>query len=288
MNAWKAGVSWLVVLVSLSFFSQVVFAVGTNDIEVKQWITKNPPNVKELNGKVTVIDFWATWCRPCRESIPHLRQLASKYRLSGVEVIGLSEDRDKTAEQLQEFVVANKINYHIAIDNGSADWFGIQGYPTIVILNHKGQLVWKGYPWDKQMETSIEKAVADAPPPVTGAVDLGMFSYLKKALFGGKNFAKAYDEIKSFVGDTAHQEKAVVASQVIQTIDNNISKYIALAENLISDNPLDAYNLYAELIKRYDGIDAVAPAKAEYLKLKNSEGIKNRILASDTVSEIPK
>ncbi len=78
------------------------------EITVGQWITDSPPNVSDLRGRVTVLDFWAMWCAPCVRSIPHFIELTNKYSKKGVDFVGLSQD--KSVDELRKFVKAKKIN----------------------------------------------------------------------------------------------------------------------------------------------------------------------------------
>lgn len=137
--------------------------VGKNapDIVIREWVTSNPPDVKNMANKVYVLEFWATWCSPCVRNIPHLIKLTDKYKNKGVEFISLSQD--KSEKELRKFVKKKKINYHVAIDYGSTDLFKIESYPTAFVVNHKGLIVWRGSPSHLGFEKAITKAVAAIP-----------------------------------------------------------------------------------------------------------------------------
>jgi thiol-disulfide isomerase/thioredoxin len=115
----------------------------------------------KLAGKVRVIDFWATWCSSCVAEIPHFVQLCEKYKSMGVEFIALSQD--KSCERVRKMINDKGINYNVAIDNGSADDFDIGGYPTVVVIDRSGKIIWMGFPWLSGFEKAITFALNTQP-----------------------------------------------------------------------------------------------------------------------------
>ncbi len=118
------------------------------DLEFNDAITGTPVSIKKLKGKVVVIDFWATWCGPCIEEMPKMKQLYAKYRGRGVEFIGVS--LDQPAEQgglqsLKDFVKENGITWpQYYQGNGwestfSASW-GINAIPRVFVVDQAGKL----------------------------------------------------------------------------------------------------------------------------------------------------
>jgi cytochrome c biogenesis protein CcmG/thiol:disulfide interchange protein DsbE len=99
--------------------------------------------MKDLSNKVVVIDFWATWCGPCREEIPHLNKLYSDYKGQGLEIIGIS--MDDGPEVVKEFARELRMEYPVVMGNDElADQFGgILGLPTTFIVDRKGNIVKK-------------------------------------------------------------------------------------------------------------------------------------------------
>ncbi len=116
-----------------------------------QWLEKKP----ETEGKPMIVEFWATWCPPCRSSIPHLNEIYTKYKDQGLQIVGITdEDRAK----IKKFEKEVPIEYAVALDaNGKyAKPFGIQGIPHAVLVDKTGKIVWEGHPMSLK-ESQIEE-----------------------------------------------------------------------------------------------------------------------------------
>jgi thiol-disulfide isomerase/thioredoxin len=102
-------------------------------------------DLAQYKGKVVLVDFWATWCGPCRAEIPNIRQNWDKHHDSGFEVIAVSVDNDLTA--LQFFVAEEKPPRTVVADNhpknqkSMAARFGIRGIPAFILVGRDGKVV---------------------------------------------------------------------------------------------------------------------------------------------------
>lgn len=98
--------------------------------------------LSDFKGKVVILDFWATWCPPCREEIPGFIELQKQYGDKGLTVIGISLDQGGS-EVVSAFVKAEKINYPIVLgDEAVAHNYGdIQAIPTTFIIDPNGNIV---------------------------------------------------------------------------------------------------------------------------------------------------
>jgi peroxiredoxin len=121
-------------------------------------------SLSDFKGKVVVLDFWATWCPPCREEIPHFIELQNEFKDKGVTVVGVSLDSTGPADVAQ-FVKANGMNYPIVMgDEQTATAYGAdQGIPTTVVIDGRGNIVAThlGLADKDTFESDIKKALAD-------------------------------------------------------------------------------------------------------------------------------
>ncbi|MCA1826094.1 MAG: TlpA family protein disulfide reductase [Myxococcales bacterium] len=97
------------------------------------------------HGKVTMVDFWATWCAPCRASMPRIQKVWQEYARAGVDLFSVdtddpSPDRDA---QVSEFLMQNRLTFPVVLDDGSAEQaFSVVSLPTMVLLDKEGKIVW--------------------------------------------------------------------------------------------------------------------------------------------------
>jgi thiol-disulfide isomerase/thioredoxin len=100
-------------------------------------------NLSSFKGKVVLIDFWASWCGPCRASNPGVVRLYAKYKTQGFEVLGVTVDTKKDA--WLKAIQHDKITYTQVIntsgDNSPAAVYGIRFIPSTFLLNKKGEIV---------------------------------------------------------------------------------------------------------------------------------------------------
>ena len=115
-------------------------------------------NVNDYKGRVLVLDFWATWCGPCKMEIPHLIELQEKYRDEGLTIIGitLDENPDKDVPPYAAEVGMNYVN--VRGTDAMKSEYGVIGLPTIVVYDRDGNEVMKrpGYIEKDQLEGIIK------------------------------------------------------------------------------------------------------------------------------------
>jgi thiol-disulfide isomerase/thioredoxin len=118
-------------------------------LDIAEWIKGEPVEMTE-NDKVYVVEFWATWCGPCRTSIPHLTELQEKYK-DDVVFIGVSDEDAATVKPFVE-EYGDKMDYRVVVDNNRTTYqnymeaYGQNGIPTAFIVDKDLKVAWVGHP----------------------------------------------------------------------------------------------------------------------------------------------
>lgn len=132
-----------------------------------QFVKGGPVRIEP--GKVFVVEFWATWCPPCRTSIPHLTDVAHRFEDEKVVVVGISTE---TVDIVKPFVeqMGDKMDYHVAVDpegkvsRGYSQAFDRGTIPHAFVVDTAGRVVWYGHPMDN-LEQVLAQVVAGTFDP---------------------------------------------------------------------------------------------------------------------------
>ncbi len=139
------------------------------EIKVEKWLKGDPVDLAARKGKgVTVVEFWATWCAPCVQSVPHLTELQHKYASKDVRVVGVTaKDPGNTEKVVRAFVgrMGSKLDYTIGFDDDGDTYDAYmtaakqESIPTAFIVDKEGKVAWIGHPMDG-MEPVLDQVIA--------------------------------------------------------------------------------------------------------------------------------
>ncbi|GJM43833.1 MAG: hypothetical protein DHS20C21_06750 [Gemmatimonadota bacterium] len=126
----------------------------------------------EMKGKVVLLDFWATWCGPCKAGIPHLNELYAELKDDGFEIVGISVDRGGRGmtgvETVRDFLQKTAMNYPLAMADAQTvnAYGGIRSIPTAFLIDREGRLRkrYVGMQQKSVFERDVQELLADAPP----------------------------------------------------------------------------------------------------------------------------
>jgi len=168
--------------VSLLVFALFVFCFGfcvpgctqnvgsdAPEVTAATWINTDGFKLADNKDKIVVVEFWATWCPPCRKSIPHLKTMHDTYKDQGLVIVSLS---DEPAETINEFNKKAGMDWTIGAGSSSGREYGVSGIPTAFIVVD-GKIAWTGHPMgglEEEVKKLIEAKGAKAPAAPAAAV----------------------------------------------------------------------------------------------------------------------
>lgn len=132
-------------------------------IKVSEWVAGPKIDIPSLSGKAYVIEFWATWCGPCRASIPHINELAQCVQPLGIPVMGLS---DESPEEIAPFVKDMDMVYSVGVNSGT-EGLEYRGIPFAAVIGADSKVVWAGHPMEPGFEEAVFAQVRAAFPDKT-------------------------------------------------------------------------------------------------------------------------
>jgi len=150
-------------LVAVMFFCFGVVTPGCSknasgeapEVTAGTWINADGFKLSDHKDKIVIVEFWATWCPPCRTSIPHLKTLYNEYKDKGVILVSLSQE---PADTINEFNKKAGMNWIIGAESTAGSAYGVTGIPAAFIVVD-GKIAWNGHPMDG-LDAKVKELVA--------------------------------------------------------------------------------------------------------------------------------
>lgn len=242
---------------------------------------------KELKGKVVLLDFWATWCPPCREEVPHMVKINEEYGSKGLQIIGVSLDR--SIGDMKPFVAQNKMTWQHTFDGRGtlSKQFGADSIPRVFLFSPDGVLRWTGHPanLDKHLKEVFEKYPPEVVDEKTqreaqASAALGeaeklraakkheqayaMFKQVAKTSAATPAGDKAAAAVKQYEADPAFMKK-----QTDKEAGGKAKAALGVARGYVSSGKTDAaIKKYQSIVTDYPNTEWAKTAAAEMAKLK--------------------
>ena len=224
-------------------------------------------NTEQLHGKLVVLDFWATWCKPCMAAVPHMVELQQKYAPRGVVVLGISLDDDRQAlirVTREKGMVWPQSFEGGGFENKIAQQFGVHAIPDVFLLGPDGRVLWSGDPGG--LEDALTKALMEHPPQL---VDRATLATADKTLAQVKQKTEAGDirgalKLWSKIPAAAALDPdfASRASEVQKKLDAAADSMLVDVQKLIDQKQfVQAVPKLKELSESLRGLPAAARAK---------------------------
>jgi cytochrome c biogenesis protein CcmG, thiol:disulfide interchange protein DsbE len=148
-------------LLALLIITSLLNAQDKLDLKLTS-INNEEVHIKNMysNGPL-LINFWATWCQPCKAEIPHLNKLLQKYKEKGLSVVGINQDSQKSVAKVKSFVSAHNIEYPIVLDTNNEIFNRLSGQvlPYSLLINKDGKVVFKHTGYNSGDERKIEEEI---------------------------------------------------------------------------------------------------------------------------------
>ena len=115
-------------------------------------------SLSDYRGKVVLINFWATWCPPCREEMPLFKRVYERYKNKGFEILAVSTDT--SVDPVKKFVKEYKLDFPVLLDTDNiSSLYGIQGLPTSFLIDREGKIVKVRLGKYKEIESDLKKVL---------------------------------------------------------------------------------------------------------------------------------
>lgn len=145
------------------------------EISIKTWINGEAVRLEDLRGRVVLLEFWATWCKPCQEMFPKLKQLHQEAAASGLEIVaitrhymaygGTPESMQEELQLMQATVSQHGVSFRVGVaaDESLQATYGANGLPTAILIDRRGVVRYAGPGGeDRGFDATLQECLAES------------------------------------------------------------------------------------------------------------------------------
>jgi len=246
-------------------------------VEPKEWINAPPnPSWSTFRGRLVLVEKWATWCGPCRQSIPHLGDLHGKYAKKGLTIIGVSDEAPGTVKPFIE-----KLNVAYIIGIGGAEGYKTEGIPHAWLVGADGTVAWEGHPLELK-EATIEEHLRG----VRLAPEFKLPKELASAqkLLDAEKYGAAIQDLEKHLKKPKGGESEKAAREALEAVKKLGDEKAAEADELAKGKDyIEALRTLAWVEKGFSGTPAAEKAKALKSKLLADKEVKVEIAGAEQI-----
>lgn len=244
------------------------------DLRVTQWVSAKTISQEALRGKPYVVEFWATWCPPCRKSTPHLVELAKKYQPMGLAIIGVTSEPATALGKVQRFAKQFGMNYYVGFEQKLGKTLNVQGIPTAFVVDHAGRIAWRGHPMSPAFEGAIVAALGEwrfptARFPRTAAA-------ARATMVGTASNGVA--PLKAIGADS---ERGKEVAEALKVLSQLAQAEVAAARAIPKTDPVERVLALRRVASKYEGLAVAGAAAAEAKSVVVAESRKSPRFADE-------
>ena len=259
------------------------------ELQISEWVKNGPVKLADGKGEKTyIIEFWATWCPPCRRSIPHLSALQKKYKEKGLVVVGISREDLGT---VKKFVATQEdMDYNVGVDTDGAAYKkymeGVQGIPHAFVVDKQGIVVWSGHPMEVD---NMLDGILDGTFDIDAGKKAADLQEQLQSDIQGNDMDAALKTAREILMITPDDERAMQVVQYIYQQKGEIQTAIAFIDQLITTHPAKSkpYTAKLELLKAVGDAEGIKTTAAQYIEQFNDNASKLNSIAWILLNDIP-
>ena len=260
------------------------------EISAQFWLNSPPLTLKALRGHVVVVEFWATWCGPCRESIPHLIELSKKY--TNITFIGMTNE---AKGKVEPFAKELGMTYAVAGKSESDGDYGVKTIPTAFIVDVDGKVAWQGHPMSAGFVPAIEEQAKKAPATPAARPRSPITLDDVAAMIQKNQYGRAAVLLAKFEAPLDDATVRARIERMNKTLQAQAPARLAVGEkNLAAKDYFKANEAFQDVVALAPDSPSAEKAKEHLKEFEGDESIKQAIVegaqraASDLYAEILK